>query len=127
MRIPYKTGLAMLLSAGLGAVAIEALHAQAKPKAYYVAEVEVTGQLAADLMSRTRSAIEAHHGHSLRTLNGRVIPIDGSTPPKNVALVEWDSVEDALSFYKSAAWTDGDAAREKAQKTLRRYIVEAEK
>jgi uncharacterized protein (DUF1330 family) len=44
-----------------------------------------------------------------------------------VALVEWDSVDDALAFYKSKAWTDLAPQREKAQKTIRRYVVEVEK
>jgi uncharacterized protein (DUF1330 family) len=60
-------------------------------------------------------------------VNGRVVSIEGAPPPKNVALVEWDSVDDALAFYKSKAWTDLAPQREKAQKTIRRYVVEVEK
>jgi len=59
-------------------------------------------------------------------LNGRVVSVEGGTPPKNVALVEWDSV-DALAFYKSKAWTDLAPQRDKSQKTIRRYVVEVEK
>jgi hypothetical protein len=44
-----------------------------------------------------------------------------------VALVEWDSVDDALAFYKSKAWTDLAPQRDKSQKTIRRYVVEVEK
>jgi hypothetical protein len=33
----------------------------------------------------------------------------------------------ALAFYKSKAWTDLAPQREKAQKTIRRYVVEVEK
>jgi len=60
-------------------------------------------------------------------LNGRVVSIEGAPAPKNVALIEWDSVDDAVAFYKSKAWTDLAPQREKAQKTLRRYVVEVEK
>jgi len=60
-------------------------------------------------------------------LNGRVVPVEGETPPKNVAIVEWDSVDDALAFYKSKAWTDLAPQRDKSQKTIRRYVVEVEK
>ena len=74
-----------------------------------------------------RKAIEENHGRSLRTLNGRIVPVEGGTPPKNVALIEWDSVEDAQAFYKSKTWTDLAPQRDKSQKTLRRYIVEVEK
>jgi uncharacterized protein (DUF1330 family) len=63
----------------------------------------------------------------LRTLNGRVVSIEGAPPPKNVGIVEWDSLDDAVAFYKSKAWTDLAPEREKAQKTIRRYVVEVER
>ena len=44
-----------------------------------------------------------------------------------MAIVEWDSVDDALAFYKSKAWNDLAPQREKAQKTIRRYVAEVEK
>jgi uncharacterized protein (DUF1330 family) len=74
-----------------------------------------------------RKAIEEAHGHAIRTLNGRVVSIEGPPAPKNVAIVEWDSVNDAVAFYKSKAWTDLAPQRDKAQKTIRRYVVEVEK
>jgi uncharacterized protein (DUF1330 family) len=63
----------------------------------------------------------------LRTLNGRVQHIEGAAAPKNVAIIEWDSVDDAVAFYKSKAWTDLAPQRDKSQKTIRRYVVEVEK
>ena len=74
-----------------------------------------------------RKAIEQAHGHTLRTLNGRVQHIEGAAAPKNVAIIEWDSVDDAVAFYKSKAWTDLAPERDKSQKTIRRYVVEVEK
>jgi uncharacterized protein (DUF1330 family) len=82
---------------------------------------------AAAYLPTVRKAIDNAHGRSLRTLTGRVVFIEGSPPPKNVALIEWDSVDDAVAFYKSKAWTDLAPQREKAQKTIRRYVVEVEK
>jgi uncharacterized protein (DUF1330 family) len=70
--------------------------------------------------------MEASHGRALRTLNGRVVSIEGAPAPKNVGIVEWNSVDDAVAFYKSKAWTDLAPQREKAQKTIRRYVVEVE-
>ncbi len=63
----------------------------------------------------------------MRTVNGRVVSIEGAPPPKKVGIVEWDSLDDAVAFYKSKAWTDLAPQREKAQKTIRRYVVEVEK
>jgi len=107
---------------------VQGLHAQAKLKAYSVGEVELIGALPPDYLSSVRKAIEDAHGRALRTVNGRVVSIEGAPPPKNVAIVEWDSVDDALAFYKSKAWNDFAPQRdEKAQKTIRRYVVEVEK
>lgn len=74
-----------------------------------------------------RQSIEQHRGKALRTTAGRVVKIEGSDPPKSVALVEWDSLNDALAFYKSDAWASMQAERDKAYKVIRRYVVETEK
>jgi uncharacterized protein (DUF1330 family) len=127
MNTKSKIVIAAVAGAALGAAAIQGLHAQAKLKAYSVGEVEVTGTLPSDYLPTVRKAIEAANGRALRTLNGRVVSIEGAPAPKNVALIEWDSVDDAVAFYKSKAWTDLAPQREKAQKTIRRYVVEVEK
>jgi hypothetical protein len=56
-------------------------------------------------------------------------PTDGSFRPalKNVAISEWDSLDDAVAFYESKAFTDLAPERDKAVKTTRRYVVETEK
>jgi uncharacterized protein (DUF1330 family) len=128
MKTRYAVALSMIAGAALGGAAIQGLHAQAKLKAYSIAEVEVTNASAQPgYLPDVRKAIEQSHGRSLRTLNGRIVSVEGGTPPKNLALVEWDSVDDALAFYKSKAWTDLAPQREKSQKTIRRYVVEVEK
>jgi uncharacterized protein (DUF1330 family) len=129
MKTNYKVAIALVAGAALGAAATQGLHAQAKAKlkAYSVGEVEVMGAMDPSYLPAVRKAIEKGHGHALRTLNGRVVSIEGPPPPKNVAIVEWDSVDDAVAFYKSKAWTDLAPQREKAQKTIRRYVVEVEK
>jgi uncharacterized protein (DUF1330 family) len=127
MNTKSKIVIAAVAGAALGATAIQGLHAQAKLKAYSVGEVEVIGTLPPDYLPAVRKAIEAAHGHALRTLNGRVVSIEGPPAPKNAAIIEWDSVDDAVAFYKSKVWTDLAPQREKAQKTIRRYVVEVEK
>lgn len=125
-----KIGYVMTLLAGvaIGAIGLEGLHAQgAKKKAYSVSELEITDPSAqAAYLPGARKALEAAHGRPLRTTTGRVVQIDGAAPPKNVAISEWDSLDDAVAFYKSKAWTDLAPQREKAIKSMRRYVVEAE-
>ena len=121
--------MALLAGVTIGAIAVQGLHAQgAKLKAYTVSEVEVldpSGQAA--YLPAARKAIEAAHGRALRTAAGRVVQIEGGTPPKSAAIVEWDSMDDAVAFYKSKAWSDLAPQRDKATKVIRRYVVETEK
>ena len=127
MNTKLKIALAVAVGAALGAGAMQGLHAQAKLKAYSIGELEPLGAgLQPAYLTAVRKAITDAHGRSLRTL-GRVEHIEGAAAPKRVAIVEWDSLDDALAFYKSKAWTDLAPEREKAQKTIRRYVVEAEK
>ena len=128
MNTNFKIALAVVTGAALGAAAMQGLHAQAKLKAYSVGEVELIGALPSDYLPTVRKAIENAHGRALRTLNGRVVSIEGrEPPPPNVAIVEWDSLDDAVAFYKSKAWTDLAPQRARAQITKRRYVVEVEK
>ena len=78
MNTKSKIVIAAVAGAALGAAAIQGLHAQAKLKAYTVSEVEVTGTLPSDYLPTVRKAIEAAHGRALRTLNGRVVSIEGA-------------------------------------------------
>jgi uncharacterized protein (DUF1330 family) len=127
MKTNYKLAIALVAGAAIGGAATQGLHAQAKLKAYSVGEIEVIGAMDPSYLPTVRKAIEAAHGHTLRTLNGRVVSIEGAPAPKNVAIIEWDSVDAAVAFYKSKAWTDLAPQRDKAQKTIRRYVVEVEK
>ncbi len=128
MNTKSKIVLAVVAGAALGAAATQGLHAQAKLKAYSVSEVEIldaAGQ--ATFLPAARKAIEEAHGRALRTVAGRVAYIEGAAAPKNVAIVEWYSLDDAQALYKSKAWTDLAPQRDKTLKTIRRYAVEVEK
>jgi hypothetical protein len=56
-----------------------------------------------------------------------MVPVEAEPPPQHLALIEWDSVDDAVAFYKSKAWTDLAPERDKFEKVIRRYVVEVEK
>jgi uncharacterized protein (DUF1330 family) len=129
MRPKFGNAMVMLASAALGALAVEGLHAQgAKLKAYVISENEILDASAqAAYLPTARKLIEDAHGHALRTAGGRVVQIEGGAPPKTAALTEWDSVDDAVAFYKSKAWTDLAPQRDKGVKVIRRYAVEVEK
>jgi uncharacterized protein (DUF1330 family) len=121
--------MALLAGVAIGAIGLQGLHAQgAKQKAYTVSEIEVLDPSAlAAYLPAARNAIKAAHGRTLGTAGGRVVQIEGGQAPKWVGITEWDSLDDAVAFYKSKAWTELAPQREKATKVLRRYVVETEK
>jgi uncharacterized protein (DUF1330 family) len=129
MKSQYTMGLTLLVGIAIGGLAMQGLHAQGtKLKAYSIAEIEPTGAtVSTSYLDAARKAIVNAHGRSLRTINGRVVHIDGAPAPKRAAIVEWDSVDDAVAFYKSKAWTDLAPERDKTEKQIRRYVVEVER
>ena len=129
MKSSLKIGTVLLAGIAIGAIAVQGLYAQgAKLKAYSVSELEILDASAqAAYLPAARKAIEAAHGHALRTAAGRVVQIEGEPAPKSVGIVEWDSLDEAVTFYKSKAWTDLAPERDKAVKATRRYVVETEK
>jgi uncharacterized protein (DUF1330 family) len=126
MKTHYTVALSMLAGVAIGAVAIQGLHAQATPKAYTVTELQtIDAQAAADLGKRISAAQTNAGGRNFRTGGGKVVGMEGPSPPQRVAITEWDSLEKAEAFFKSKAWTDLAPERDKALKTIRRYGVEA--
>jgi uncharacterized protein (DUF1330 family) len=119
-------GMAMLAGAALGAAAVQGLHAQAKLKAYTVAELETLDAAAqATYVPAVLAAQKAAGGHPFNTGGGKMIAMEGAAAPMRVAITEWDSLEQAQAFYNSAAWKNLAPQRDKATKTIRRYTVEA--
>jgi uncharacterized protein (DUF1330 family) len=129
MRYDHKIGMVLLAGFAIGAIAVQGLHAQgAKLKAYSVGESEIIDASAqAAYLTAARNAIEAAHGRPLRTAAGRLVQLEGGPAPKSVGMVEWDSLDEAVAFYKSKAWMDLAPQRDKAIKVTRRYVVEVEK
>ena len=124
--VSYIVALSMLAGAALGAGAIQGLQAQGKGKAYVITELETLDAAAANAFTPVAgSAQAAGGGRSLRTAGGKVVSLEGAAAPSRVGLTEWDSIEQAQAFYKSKAWTDLSPQRDKAVKTIRRYVVEA--
>jgi uncharacterized protein (DUF1330 family) len=122
-----KIVLAVVAGVALGAAGVQGLHAQAKPKAYTVTELEpLDAAAAAAFATVARAAHSAAGARPFRTGGGKTVAIDGAAAPKSVALIEWDSLEQAQAFYNSKAWKDLAPQREKATKTIRRYVVEAQ-
>ena len=122
MKTYYTVGLSMIAGAALGAAAIQGLHAQAKPKAYQVTELEIIDNAA---WQAVRASQQAASGRNLRTAMGKVVAFVGA-PPKHVGITEFDSLDQAVAYRNSQGFKDLDPLRNKAIKIVRQYTVEAE-
>jgi uncharacterized protein (DUF1330 family) len=122
MKTYYTVALSMLAGIGIGAVALQGLHAQAKPPAYVITEVDILDQGAFEEFSpKVGQTVQASGGRYLAR-GGQIIALEGQAP-KRLVLSTFESVEKAQAWRNSAAWKDLTPLREKAVKT-RAYIVE---
>jgi hypothetical protein len=85
MKTYYTVALSMLAGVALGGAAIQSLHAQAKPKAYTVTELEtLDAKAAADVAGRIAKVQEGAGGRNLRTGGGKVTAMEGPPPPQRI-------------------------------------------
>ncbi len=103
MKTKYTAALAVVAGFGLGAVAVESLHAQAKPPIYYIAEIEVTNLDAyrKEYAPKAQALIKKHGGRFLAA-GEKVTAIEGQPPKTRVALQVWDSMEKIQAWRNSA-------------------------
>ncbi|MGA2816105.1 MAG: DUF1330 domain-containing protein [Xanthobacteraceae bacterium] len=125
MNTRYKVALAVLTGAGLGAAAIQGLHAQAKSTAYVVVAVrsirDADGFKKGVVDKASPAALAAAGGHyvvrtqAIRSLDG--------TKPERFVLIAFDSTEKALAWHDSEAQREIEAARIKTTDSLS-FLVE---
>jgi uncharacterized protein (DUF1330 family) len=95
-----------------------------KPKAFTIGEVEILDRAATEAFTKVATPIVQNAGgRNLYTGLGKIVARVGEAP-KGVILVEWDSLEKAEAYYKST-YTSLSPQRDKAYKTIRSFLVEA--
>jgi uncharacterized protein (DUF1330 family) len=126
MHTKSKMVLTLITGVALGAAAVHGLHAQAKPKAYQVTELEVLDPEANKaFIQAVRPAQQQAGGRNLRTAYGKIVSFVGD-PPKHVGITEFDSLDQAVAYRNSSAFKEMEPLRNKAIKIIRQYTVEAE-
>src|ERR1700723_3408180 len=104
MKTHYTVALAMVAGFGLGAVAVQGLHAQANPPVYSVAEIDVLDQAAfAAYVPTAQAAIKAAGGKIL-VAGGRIPAADDNHPKSRPVIQQWDSPEKFQAHRNSAAF-----------------------
>ena len=123
MRHNFKFALAMFAGFGLGAVAVQGLHAQAKPPVYSVSEIDIADQAAySAYIPKAQAVIKAAGGKYLAA-GGKITIIEGDPPKSRVVIQEWDSLEKYQAYRASATFKDLQPTREKVAK-FRTFLVE---
>ena len=120
----YSIGIALVLGAGIGAAAMQGLHAQGTLAAYSVTEIEVTDQAAYAPISALLTAENQKSGAKALTRGGKVDVVEG-TAPKRVVINQWKSVDEAKKFYSSPVVKKAFEDRKKFVTGQRTYNVEA--
>jgi len=124
MKAKYTVTLAMLAGFGLGAIAVQGLHAQAKPPVYQITEIDVLNQEAylRDYAPKAQAVIRAAGGKFLAA-GGKTTTIEGEPPKTRVVIQQWDSVEQIQAYRNSAAFKELLPLRERLAK-FRAFTVE---
>ena len=124
MKTQYTAALAVVAGFGLGAVAVESLHAQAKPPIYYIAEIEVTNLDAyrKEYAPKAQALIKKHGGRFLAA-GEKVTALEGQPPKLRVAVQVWDSMEKIQAWRNSAEFKEARKIGDKYAK-FRAFTVE---
>lgn len=117
-----KLMLAGLLGAAFGAMGMQALHAQARPPAYLVAEIDLTdAELYKQYLAKGGPLYAQFTGKFLA--RGGKIDTFAGEPPKRLVIAVFDNLAQAQAFRDSPAYQELVPLRDKASK-FRAYIAE---
>jgi uncharacterized protein (DUF1330 family) len=119
MKTRYTVALSILAGVAVGAVAVQALHAQAKPPAYVVAEIDVDDK---EYVPPAAKAITDAGGKYV-VRGGRTVAIFGQPPQPRIAVMVFESMEKANAAFESSAYKEAKKIGDKYAK-FRVYAVE---
>jgi uncharacterized protein (DUF1330 family) len=99
----YVVALASLTGIALGAVAVQGLHAQVKPPAYVIAEIDVIDQ---------EGYAKEYQPAAVKALNPKFLSRGGNAisfkgePPKRIVLFAFDNMDKAKEAFTSSAYNE---------------------
>ena len=118
MKTYYTVGLSMLAGVVLGAGAIQGLHAQAKPPAFVIAEIDVSN---ADAFAKefgplaVKALGENDSGYKVLARGGKTVAIEGD-PPKRIIINQFADMDKAIAAYNSPDYKAAKAIGDKYAK-----------
>ena len=127
MKTFHVIGLSMLAGVALGAIAVQGLHAQAKPPVYVVVDISKITNPEGSKTNTERSvatvnAISKDFGGRYLARTNDITALDG-TAPKRFIVIAFDNPEKAKGWYNSPEQKKVNEIRMKTNKS-RAFIVE---
>jgi uncharacterized protein (DUF1330 family) len=115
----------MAMSFALGGFAVQALHAQARPHIYYIAEVDVTDLdgYVKEFVPKAATSSETYGGRALAA-GQNVTAIEGTPPKGRVVVMRWDSLEQLRAWRDSARYKEDRKIGDKYAASVRAFAVE---
>jgi len=127
MKASHELALALLAGAAIGAAVVHGLHAQAKPIAYTVSEIDVTNEEAftKEYIPLARKALsEGSYGYKIVAAGGKIASIEGAPPKKRIVINSFENIDKAIAAFNSPAYKEARKIGDKYA-TWRIYVTEA--
>jgi uncharacterized protein (DUF1330 family) len=123
----YRIVLAMLAGVGVGGLAVESIHAQAMPPAYYIVEIDVKNEdiFTKEWAPKVDETIKAAGGAYL-VRSTTVERIEGAAP-KRILISKWGNIDQLTAWRISEAYMRTLPILDKAvgaSGSVRSYAVE---
>jgi len=114
MKANAVIALIIVVSFTLGALAVEGLHAQAKPPGYVIVEATLTDAdgYVKEFVPPAAKAI-AEGGGKYLARGGATAPFTGSPPPQRFVLLQFASMDKAQAWWDSPGRKDAQAIGDK--------------
>jgi uncharacterized protein (DUF1330 family) len=124
MNMKYAVALSLTAGIAIGAVAIDRLHAQAKPPVYVVNEVEITDQAGFQKYAEDNSKLIQKHGGKYLVRGGKIIKtLTGPGPTGRYTIYSFENESKMNDWLADPAQKDVVATRDKVAK-FRSFVVE---
>jgi len=125
MRTKIHAAFLLLVGFGMGGAIVTGPRAQVKPPAYYITQIDLTGD--ADAFAKNYGsqvgATLAPFGGRFLVRGGKPIHLEGDPPRSRNAVIQFESLDKAQAWYNSSEYQKLIPVRQKMTKT-NSYIVE---
>ena len=122
----YRMVLAMLAGIGVGGLAVEGIHAQNKPPAYYVVEIDAKNEDVFNKEWAPKADQTIKDAGGIYVVRSTTVEYIEGAAPKRVLIIKWGNIDKLTAWRLSEAYMRTLPILDKAVRggTVRSYVVE---